>query len=115
MLAVPGGGLSTGAMFALWDSGGFADVALDADALAAAVVARDLDAVDRLCANALTAPALALLPEIGDALSNLRALGARAAFMTGSGSAVVGAFDDDISARHAARAMNGAIFTQTMA
>ena len=114
VLAVPGGGLSTGAVFSLWDRGGFADVALDCEALARAVAARRLDAVDRLCANALTAPAVSLMPEIGRLTDRMRQLGAGAAFMTGSGSAVVGAFDDPGKADRAARALPGAILTSTM-
>ena len=114
VLVVPGGGLSTGAVFSLWDQGGFADVALDCEDLARAVTARRLDAVDRLCANALTAPAVSLMPEIGQLTDSMRQLGAGAAFMTGSGSAVVGAFDDPGKADRAARALPGAILTSTM-
>ena len=114
VLLVPGGGLSTGAVFSLWDAGGFPDVALDAPALADALVRRDLAATDRLCANALTAPALSLLPEIGAAMDGLRASGANAVFMTGSGSAVVGAFQTVEVARRAAGELPGAILTQTL-
>ena len=113
VLAVPGGGLSTGAVFSLWDAGGFPPVTLDADALADAVAKRDLAAIRRLNANALTAPAVSLLPEVGEALDKLRRLGAAAALMTGSGSGVVGAFESDAAARRAAQAMDGAILTRT--
>lgn len=114
VLVVPGGGLSTGAVFSLWDAGGFADVRLDIPALADAVTRRDLTQVDRLCANALTAPALSLLPEIGETLECLRGSSASAAFMTGSGSAVVGAFDSPDAARRAALTLPDAILTQTL-
>ena len=114
VLAVPGGGLSTGAVFSLWDRGGFPAVELDTRALADAVVRRDLPAVDRLCANALTAPAVSLLPEVEKALRRMRDLGAAAAFMTGSGSAVVGAFETPAAARCAAGTLPGAILTQTL-
>lgn len=113
VLVVPGGGLSTGAVFGLWDTGGFPAVRLDTVALAGAVTARRLDEVDRLCANALTAPAVSLMPEIGDLIEKMRSLGAAAAFMTGSGSAVVGAFADDNAARAAAQALPGAMVTRT--
>ena len=113
VLAVPGGGLSTGAVFSLWDRGGFAGVALDCEALAGAVTAGRLGAVDRLCANALTAPAVSLMPEIGRLIDRMRQLGAGAAFMTGSGSAVAGAFDDPERAERAARALPGSILTRT--
>ena len=115
VLVRAGKGLSTGAVFGLWDRGGYPPVKLDADALAEAVVRRDLAAVDRLCANALTAPAVALLPEVAEAMDRLRALGAGAAFMTGSGSAVVGAFHTPEAAARAALAIPGALLTHTLA
>ena len=115
VLVTPGGGLSTGAVFSLWDAGGFPRVALDTAALAQAVVRRDLPAVDRLCANALTAPAVSLMPQIAALIEHMRALGAGAAFMTGSGSTVVGAFTDEAAARAAADAIPGAALTRTRA
>ena len=113
VLVVPGGGLSTGAIFSLWDRGGFPDVALDTGALAEAVAARRLQEIDRLNANALTAPAVSLMPEIGALIERMRALGAGAAFMTGSGSAVVGAFEAPEAARRAAAMLPGALLTGT--
>lgn len=115
VLATPGGGLSTGAVFSLWDAGGFPRVALDTAALAHAVVRRDLSAVDALCANALTAPAVSLMPEIDTLIGRMHALGAGAAFMTGSGSTVVGAFADAASARAAYARLPGSILTRTRA
>ncbi len=114
VLVTPGGGLSTAEVFARWDRGRFPDVTLDAPALVDAVADRRLDAVDRLCANALTAPAVGLMPEIGAIITDLRRLGARAAFMTGSGSTAVGAFDDPAAARRAADALPGAVCTHTL-
>lgn len=115
VLVVPGGGLSTGAVFSLWDRGGYPEVRLDNAALAGAVTAGRLDEVQWLCANALTAPAVSLMPEIGTLIDSMRALGAGAAFMTGSGSAVVGAFADDDDVRRAAQALPGALLTRTKA
>jgi len=100
-------------VFALWDGGGFPPVELDAHALARAVASRDLKAADVLCANALTAPAIRLMPEIGGLIDDMRRLGASAAFMTGSGSTVVGAFDDPADAARAAAMLPGAIQTVT--
>ena len=114
VLVVPGGGLSTGAVFSLWDRGGFPGVELDTRALAGALAAGDLAAVDRLSANALTAPAISLMPEIGGLIGRMRELGAAAAFMTGSGSTVVGAFDDEADARRTADALPGAMLTRTL-
>ena len=109
-----GDGLSTSAVFRLWDGGGFPEIALDAPALTDAVAAGDLDAVDRLNANALTAPAVDLMPEIGAAIAALRTHGARVAFMTGSGSTAVGAFESRDAAAKAAAQIKGAILTHTM-
>lgn len=115
VLVRPGGGLSTAAVFRLWDGGGFPTTPFDASELTDALVRRDSAAVNRLCVNALTAPAVRLLPEIGLALDQLRRLGAFAAFMTGSGSTVVGAFADDAAAQSAARAFPEAVATRTLA
>ena len=114
VLVTPGGGLSTGQVFSLWDSGGYGPVALDAWALARAITARDLARLDALCRNALTAPAVQLMPEIAVLIDRLRALGAGAAFMTGSGSTVVGAFGNESAARRAAGALPGARVTRTL-
>ncbi len=113
VLVRPGNGLSTAAVFRLWDEGGFPAAALDAGALCRALAARDLKAADALCANALTAPAVFLMPEIGAAMEVLRALGADAVFMTGSGSAVAGAFEDAAAARAAAGKLPGSLLTRT--
>ena len=110
VLVTPGDGLSTAEVFALWDSGNFPPVTLDAPALAEAVQQRDLSAVQRLCKNALTAPAIKLMPEIG---SLLRAFDAPAVFMTGSGSTVVAAYDDEARAKKAAEKIPGALLTYT--
>lgn len=114
VLVRPGGGLSTAAVFRLYDGGGFPEARFDAAALTDALARRDLRAVDALHANALTAPAISLLPGIDAAIQRLRELGASAAFMTGSGSTAVGAFEDEAAARRAADAIPGAIFTHTL-
>ena len=115
VLVTPGGGLSTAEVFRLWDNGSWPETPLDTAALGEALYRRDLKAVDALSANALTAPALALMPEIGEAMARLRALGAGAVFMSGSGSTVVGAFDDETKARGAAESLPGALLTKTKA
>ena len=114
VLVTPGGGLSTAEVFRLWDQGRFPPVELDADRLAAAIVRKDLTAVDILTANALTAPALTLLPEIGEVMNQLRGFGSPAVFMTGSGSTVVAAFDSPEKARSAAQAIPHALLTHTL-
>ena len=112
-LITPGGGLGTAEVFSRWDEGGFPPVRLDAPGLIDALLRRDLAAADRLCANALTAPAIELMPEIGRLIQCFRALGADAAFMTGSGSTVVAAFQSESAARRAAARVPGAIVTYT--
>lgn len=112
-LVTPGGGLSTAEVFSRWDDG-YAPVALDAPALADAVARGDFDAIDRLNGNALTAPAVNLMPEIGSIMADMRRLGARAAFMTGSGSTVVGVFEQMDGARRAAAHFPGGIATHTI-
>lgn len=114
VLVTPGGGLSTAGVFRRWDEGGYPPAALDTVRLAGAVVRRDLAAVDALGANALTAPAVAMMPRIEAHMRALRALGAGAVFMTGSGSTVVAAFDDAAAARAAADRVPGAILTRTL-
>ena len=69
--------------------------------------------MDALSGNALEAPSISLMPEIGAAMARLRAAGARVARMSGSGSAVFGVFRTAAEALRAAEALPGAIFTWT--
>ena len=114
VLVTPDGGLSTAEVFRRWDCGGWPPVRLDCAALADAVARRDLPAVDALCANALAGPAIELMPEIDGLRARLRALGAGAVFMTGSGPTVVAAFANMDAARAAAAAVPGALLTHTL-
>ena len=107
-----GRGLSTAQVFSEYDRVG-RTLGLDNAALARAILARDLDGMARLCGNALEAPSISLMPEIGAALRALRALGARVARMSGSGSAVFGVFRTAAEALRAAEALPGALFTWT--
>lgn len=71
-----------------------------------------------IVANDLEAPVVARHPEIGTLRDTLVRGGARAAAMTGSGSAVFGLFDSVVPARRAARALAGlgvmALVTKTV-
>ncbi len=107
-----GRGLSTAAVFAQFDRMG-QSLHLDNGALAQAILARDLERIDRLSGNALEAPSIALMPEIGAAMANLRALGACVVRMSGSGSAVFGVFRTAAEAMRAADILPGALFTWT--
>lgn len=113
VLCTPGGGLSTGEVFRTWDRSR-TPVSLDVDALASAVVARDLSRAGKLSVNALTAPAIALMPEIGSTMERMHKLGAGAVFMSGSGSTVVGAFETGKDAMRASAALPGSVVTHTL-
>ncbi|MBR6766826.1 MAG: 4-(cytidine 5'-diphospho)-2-C-methyl-D-erythritol kinase [Clostridia bacterium] len=112
-MVTPGGGLSTQDVFKAWDTGNYPISEHDMFELAEAVMSRDIKKIDALAFNALEAPAVKMMPEIGEALSVFRALGAGAVFMTGSGSTVVAAFETDEQAKAAASKVPGAVFTRT--
>ena len=112
-MVTPGGGLSTPGVFREWDDGGDEVAPMDPLALADALACGDLDQAQALSFNALEAPAIRLMPEIGEVMQSFRALGARMVRMTGSGSTVFAAFNSDEQARRAAAQVSGAIFTRT--
>ena len=113
-MVTPGNGLSTAAVFRAWDRGYAVSGCFDAGRLTEALRRRDLPAIQRLAVNDLTAPAMDMMPEIGDAMEAFRGLGADAVFMTGSGSTVVAAFRSEDAAQSAAAQTPGAVFTRTM-
>lgn len=112
-MVTPGGGLSTPAVFKAWDEGNYPIVPMDIEALGRALVSRDVNEVQRLSHNSLEAPAIALMPEIGEMIDRFRGLGARMVRMTGSGSTVFAVFDTDEQAAFAAAQIPGAIATRT--
>ncbi len=71
----------------------------------------DLDALCPLLYNALEEPAVELVPEIGRIKADMLSLGAKAACMSGSGSAVFGVFADQASAQEARAKLTGAVFS----
>lgn len=113
-MVTPGGGLSTPAVFKEWDEGGYPIVPVDIPALADALVRGDIDRAQALSHNSLEAPAIRLMPEIGEIIDQFRVLGARFVRMTGSGSTVFAAFDTDDQAKAAAKQIPGAIATRTL-
>ncbi len=113
-MVTPGGGLSTPAVFREWDDGGDEVVSMDPAALAQALSEGDFDRTQQLSFNALEAPAIRLMPEIGQAIDAFRSLGARYVRMTGSGSTVFAIFDTDDQATRAAAQVPGAIATRTL-
>ena len=97
----PGPGLSTPQVFGQWDRMGQRGLSLSLDQAQSALASGDLAAFSRMTGNALEPPAMTLLPEIWQARDKLRQLGAVVAQMSGSGSAVFGAFDNWEKARAA--------------
>lgn len=112
-MVTPGGGLSTPAVFKAWDDGGCPIIPVDIPGLADALVHGDLDRAQALSHNSLEAPAIALMPEIGEIINRFHSLGARFVRMTGSGSTVFAVFDTDEQAKAAAKQIPGAIATRT--
>lgn len=96
-------GLSTPVVFRAFDETARCRPPARQPELMRALCAGDLSGADALARNALYPPAARLLPEIARAIEDLRACGARFARMTGSGSAVFGAFDTEEAAARAVR------------
>lgn len=113
-MITPGGGLSTPAVFQAWNAGGYPLTQVDNSGLAAALNEGDLGAAQLLSRNDLEAPAIALMPEIGEIMERFHGLGAAFVRMTGSGSTVFAAFESDEAAKNAAQQIPGAIFTRTI-
>ena len=83
----------------------------DAGGAAAALRAGDVQALAARVFNTLTAPVTRLVPEIARYADRLRAEGALAVCMTGSGSAVFGLFESRADAERAKGAFPDAAFT----
>lgn len=71
----------------------------------------NLDALCPLLFNALEEPAIELVPEIGRIKRELLSLGAKAACMSGSGSAVFGVFFDKAAAESAREGLSNVAFS----
>ena len=113
-MVTPGGGLSTPAVFKAWDEGNYPIVPVDMPGLADALIRGDLEAAQALSFNSLEAPAIQLMPQIGEMIEKFQSFGARMVRMTGSGSTVFAAFDTDEQAKAAAAKIPGAIATRTL-
>lgn len=113
VLLHPGAGLSTASVFQRWDSGDFPDERADIERLQAALLQGDLQEMEQASGNSLEQAAISLLPEVASAMRRLRREGALMTRMTGSGSAVFGAFRTSAEALAAAERIPGAIFTWT--
>lgn len=85
------GGISTGALF------GSLELPVrhpDTETAVSAIKNGDKDGLIASIHNALEIKGIQMNPEIGSLIQRLEAAGARRAFMTGAGSAVVGVFED---------------------
>lgn len=102
MLIQPCGGLSTKDVFARYAP---AEKTLDVRGAAEALGRGDLQALSALAGNALAPAADAMRPAIRRTVHDLSARGAALAQMTGSGSAVFGAFNDAAAADRAFAAL----------
>lgn len=101
-------GLSTAAVYAEADRIGATRRALDAHAVRA-LAARPLDRLAPELHNDLEAAALSLRPRLAETLTRLRAAGALAALVTGSGPTTFGVFPSREAAERASRAIPGSL------
>ncbi|MDL2206980.1 4-(cytidine 5'-diphospho)-2-C-methyl-D-erythritol kinase [Eubacteriales bacterium OttesenSCG-928-N13] len=110
----PGHGLSTPSIFRAWDEEREHTAPSDIPQCIDALMQSDLIALSRSATNMLTSCAAHALPEIADAITLLRTLGAEFAAMSGSGSAVFGAFSRREMAKAAVQTIgSGAILCET--
>ena len=114
VLITPGGGLSTPDVFREWDFLPSQSPAHSPAQLARAIANGDWKAAQALSFNALEAPAIRLLPEIGEWIQKFRDCGAQYVRMTGSGSTVFGVFDSLETAERVAAQWEGAIAAETI-
>ena len=114
VLITPGGGLSTPDVFREWDFLPAQSPGHSPARLARAIASGDWKAAQALSFNALEAPAIRLLPEIGEWIQRFRDCGAQYVRMTGSGSTVFGVFDSLETAERVAAQWEGAIAAETI-
>lgn len=105
VITQPCGGLSTARIFSLWKSGEVAHRP-DTDRALEALQMGDLAAFSTAIGNVLQPAASSLRPEIDETCNLLRSLGASAACMTGSGSAVFGVFSTRTLAQKACQKLS---------
>ena len=114
VLVMPDTGLSTAEVFGEYDALGVKPLGVDMLGLAGALRHRDLGACREISGNSLEAPALKLLPEVGNVMDMLYENGAEFVRMTGSGSCVFGAFRTSAQALAAIDRMGKGIFTWSL-
>jgi 4-diphosphocytidyl-2-C-methyl-D-erythritol kinase len=104
-------GLSTARVYAELDRRGEARTRLDPARLRDLAASQAVDDLVSAVENDLEAAALALRPELAEVKRELVGVGARAAFVSGSGPTVAAIFERDEAARRAAARIEGAIVT----
>lgn len=109
LIAKPAQGVSTKKLFSLLK---LPRVMPETTAALKALSDGNLDALCPLLFNALEEPAIELVPEIGRIKADMISLGAKAACMTGSGSAVFGVFADKAAAEEAEKSLQNVAFAQ---
>lgn len=114
VMITPGGGLSTPAVFQVWNQGGYAMADIDNLSLADALNHGDFARAQALSRNDLEPPAISLMPEIAEIMEKYRSLGAKFVRMSGSGSTVFAAFDNPDHARKAAAQVPGSIVARSL-
>lgn len=112
-LVTPPPGLSTPEVFRKWNEG-YPSKKIDTPALARALQLGDFAAAQSLSFNDLEAPAIDILPAIGECVEKFRALGSPFVRMSGSGSTVFAVFESEMSAVSAARQVPGASVVRTL-
>lgn len=108
VLRQPEAALNTREVFARFDAGRAQRQARDAEAVIEALSEGGLERLRSCAVNDLQSPAEGLLPEISTMINELYAAGASFAQMTGSGSAVYGAFPVHKKARAAYQTLQSA-------
>ena len=104
VIVQPCEGLSTKEVYQAWHQAADA-VRPDTEGARIALAHGSLTELAPCLGNALQPVSVAARPQIGEAIAALRQLGAPCAMMSGSGSAVFGAFKDESTARAAAEAL----------
>ncbi len=107
VIVKPAEGLPTPDIFRAWDAMSAPPPNPDIGAVENALSRGDAAALASAIGNALTEPAVARLPQVAACAQALTRCGALSAWMTGSGSAVVGLFATDAEAARARRDLAG--------
>lgn len=104
VLAKPKAGVSTKQIFEYLEETGIS-AHPDTPGVLAALEKGDLEALGSAAGNVLETATFALKPQVQELKEALRAQGAKVALMSGSGSCVFGLFDEEDTARKAAKKM----------